>query len=191
MKKIRNIFITLLVMLIVLTGSIPTFAITEENTINDNLVIDQSEMNDNQQITYGLFMNNDGQIEAIRTNSILGFPFGTEIYVGSLTVKSWIGSNVTFSIKINSKERAMSKHTGRIEFYKVKALGVGDLFNSMNFSLKDGAGTNEMSEEYTMNAQKNTKIYIKLTNLMVWDSNKEALALTPTLPQRYNKSDFS
>lgn len=114
-----------------------------------------------------------------------------QVYVGTLTVTSWIGTNVTFTINITSSQNAMKKHTGTIEFYKVNSLGMmGTIFNSMPFYLKNGAGTNTMTDTYTMNAQSNTKIYIKLTNLRVEDIFGDVLALTDC-QKRYNKSDFS
>ena len=187
MKTKKVLLVAALSFVIAFTSIIPVFANGNEESTGGCITIEKESIDNNGTITNGLVMNKDGQIDAVRPSSI----FGTEIYVGTLTVTSWIGTNVTFTIKVRSMENAIKKHTGTIEFYKVNSLGMmGNIFNSMTFYLHNGAGTRTMTDTYTMNAQSNTKIYIKLTNMRVEDIFGDILALTDC-KKRFNKSDFS
>ena len=189
MKK--KILVAVVLMAIVFSSAITGFA-GEENVSGDGYIaIEKKDINQGEALTYGLIVDKDGNLKAIDSYSIIDTIFGTQIYVGTLTINSWVGSNVNFTINITSSGSAIKRHTGTIEFYKVNSIGtMGSLFNSDTFSLRYGAGTKTMTDVFNMNAQSNSKIYIKLTKLRVEDIMGEILALSDAR-RRCNKSDFS
>lgn len=191
MKTKKILAVVTLSLIMVVTSIVPAFAYENDSMPEGYITVEKEDVeNNNGTMTYGLVVNEDGSIEAVSPTSLWSILFGTEIYVGTLTVKEWSGKNITFSINITSSDKAIKKHTGTIEFYKAATLGIGNLFNSMKFSLRYGAGTKTMTDEYTMSAESNSKIYIKLTDLYVTDTFGGMLSLSDCT--RYlKKSDFS
>ena len=191
MKTKKMLVVVILSLIMAVTSIVPAFAYENDSMAEDYITIKKEDVeNNNGTMTYGLVVNEDGSIEPVSPTSIWNIIFGTEIYVGTLTVKEWSGKNVTFSINITSSDKRIKKHAGTIEFYKAARLGIGNLFNSMTFSLRYGAGTKTMSDEYIMSAEGNSKIYIKLTDLYVIDSFDEILSLS-NCTRFFRKSDFS
>jgi hypothetical protein len=190
MKCKRTLSVIVLSLIMVLINLVPAVAYENLPLAEKYVSIDIQNLENNKAtLTYILVEKEDGTMDVIDPVSVLDFDYGTQIYVGALTVKKWEGKNITFSIKIISSNRTMKSHYGVIEFYKAKTLGIGNLFNSMTFSLRYGAGTKTMADEYTMSAEGNTKIYIKLTNMYVEDSFGEILSLSNST-RLIKKSDY-
>ena len=191
MKTKKILAVVTLSLIMVVTSIVPAFAYENDSMPEGYITVEKEDVeNNNGTMTYGLVVNEDGSIEAVTPTSLWSILFGTEIYVGTLTVKEWSGKNVTFSINITSSDKRIKKHAGTIEFYKAARLGIGNLFNSMKFSLRYGAGTKTMTDEYTMSAEGNSKIYIKLTDLYVKDASGGMLSLLDCT-RYFRKSDLS
>lgn len=187
-SRINNIVIRLFLAIIVISLAIAAndFAYADEiqNQYQDSII----ELNeDNDDTIYYFVDNGNGEITITNGNQIKS---GILDPVGSLTVTGWSGNNVAMTIKVTS-DTAMLRHTGTIHFLSVTSVGtVGSEFNSMTFSTSSPIGVHTLYKQVTMNACGKTKIYIKLTDLKVYDTYGNVISMYNFGPKKYKKSNY-
>ncbi len=176
------------VLIVLLISTIGLFdsAYADDRQENDNEIM--FEINkDSDNIIYYFTEDENGNIKiidegkAVLIDSAFGF----------LTVNSWVGNNVNMTIKVTS-ESALLSHSGTISFLKVTSLGLpGSVFNSATFSTSSPIGLHTLYKQVTMNACGKSQIYIKLSNLKVYDTYGDVLSMNPIGPKKFKKSNFS
>ena len=90
MKTKKMLVVVILSLIMAVTSIVPAFAYENDSMAEDYITIKKEDVeNNNGTMTYGLVVNEDGSIEPVSPTSIWNIIFGTEIYVGTLTVKEW------------------------------------------------------------------------------------------------------
>lgn len=98
-----------------------------------------------------------------------------------ILLKTWVGYIIEDQIHL----------TGTIHFLSVTSVGtVGSEFNSMTFSTSSPIGVHTLYKQVTMNACGKTKIYIKLTDLKVYDTYGNVISMYNFGPMKFIKSNY-
>lgn len=184
-------FISVLCVILLAANSLYVFAdvTANVNPLDSQTIKVNKEDLRNGAITYGLTIENDGSVSAQAMRGI--FNFGIESYDGTLEVQAWEGTQIWFSIRLQSTNSKMLAHTGTIAIHKVGFLGIiGDLYNSQNFSMRNSIATPLLSETYKMYVGNENEIYIKLTNLRVTRTKDGMVLSMPNAQKKIDKADY-
>ncbi len=194
MKKRMKVSISMVLMIaLIVTSTVTAFASTkEEESVRqfDDMRIDVTEMSVAE---FSVYAKEDGSTYTVFTDDDQAEVLSgdVEIFTGSLEVKRWIGSQITFVVRVRSTLGTKLKaHSGMIGIYKTTTLGLkGSIYNSQTFRITDGQGTTTLAEEFTMNTGSLKKIYLTISNGLVYDTYGDVTSMAPC-NKYFNKDNF-